>query len=77
MEGGATSDDIEITVLLFQTEYLTVKERAQKEDNTIQYSLDFPNMEVEVRTAFLNSLMKEYSHRELRKIDGINRNIAL
>ena len=73
LEGNA-SDDIEMITLLFQTGYLTIKKREQKEDNTIQYSLDFPNMEV--RKAFLNSLIKEYSHKELVEVDEINRNIA-
>jgi hypothetical protein len=37
--------------LLFQTGYLTIKKKELGEDNTPEYTLDFPNMEV--RKAFL------------------------
>jgi hypothetical protein len=71
---GDGSDDVEITALLFQTGYLTIKGKKHEGNGTIQYFLDFPNLEV--REAFLNSLIKEYSLKESEKIYEINKKIS-
>jgi hypothetical protein len=47
---GQGSGVEEITTLLFQMGYLTIKKKEIKGNSTPQYSLDFPNMEV--RKAF-------------------------
>jgi hypothetical protein len=69
---GDGSDNIETTALLFQTGYLTIKK--EEMDNYIsQYRIDFPNYEV--RSSFLNSLMKEYLRRESEEINGLNKKL--
>jgi hypothetical protein len=70
---GDGSENIETTGLLFQTGYLTVKKKEIGEENTAQYTLDFANMEV--RKAFLSSLMKEYTQRDLEEINGLSKKI--
>jgi hypothetical protein len=70
---GDGSDNIETTALLFQTGYLTIKKK-EVDNYGLQYTIDFPNMEV--KNAFLSSLMKEYSVRESEEINGINKKIA-
>jgi hypothetical protein len=71
---GDGSDNIETTALLFQTGYLTIKKEEIGEDRRSCYRLDFPNMEV--RNAFLSSLMKAYALRDLEEIEGINKEIG-
>jgi Holliday junction resolvase-like predicted endonuclease len=71
---GDGSDKIETTALLFQTGYLTIKKEEIGEDRIPRYRLDLPN--IEVKNAFLSSLMKEYALRDLEEINGINRKIA-
>jgi hypothetical protein len=70
---GSSSNNIETIALLFQTGYLTIK-KEEVTDGKLQYTLDFPNMEVE--TAFLGSLMKEYCFREPSEISEINERIS-
>jgi hypothetical protein len=70
---GDGSDKIETTALLFQTGYLTVKKK-EVINYKPEYTLDFPNMEV--KKAFLSSLMKAYAIRDLEEIKGINKKIA-
>jgi PAS domain-containing protein len=70
---GDGSDKIETTALLFQTGYLTIK-KEEIIDGESEYTIDFPNMEV--KKAFLRSLMKAYALRDLEEIKGINKKIA-
>jgi hypothetical protein len=70
---GKGYENIESIALLFQTGYLTIKNK-KIENNKPQYTIDFPNMEVE--KAFLGSLMKEYCFREPNEINRINEKIA-
>lgn len=49
-------DQIHLAALMFQTGYLTIRAYNQKEDS---YQLDFPNREV--RQAFFNSLLQEFT----------------
>ncbi|MDR1259764.1 MAG: ATP-binding protein, partial [Endomicrobium sp.] len=67
------NNNIEIMTLLFQIGYLTIKKKKMEKDGSVQYNLDFPNMEVKV--ALLGNLMKEYSFRELIEIYEINKKI--
>jgi hypothetical protein len=55
-------DNIELTSLLFQTGYLTVKKRTVIEDETT-YHLSYPNKEV--REAFLKHLLKDFTKKRL------------
>jgi hypothetical protein len=70
---GYGSDNIGTIALLFQTGYLTIKKEEIK-SNSPQYTLDFPNMEVE--TAFLGSLMRAYCFRKPNEVNEINERIA-
>jgi hypothetical protein len=70
---GNGSDEQEITTLLFQTGYLTVKKEEIKKDSTPQYTLDFPNMEV--RKAFLSSLLVAYAKKETKEVKGIGEKV--
>jgi hypothetical protein len=70
---GDGGEKIETTGLLFQTGYLTIKKEEIIDDEP-QYTIDFPNYEV--KSSFLNSLMKEYALRDLEEIKGINKKIA-
>jgi len=70
---GYGIENEEMTALLFQTGYLTIKKKGIV-DNEAQYTIDFPNYEV--KTAFIRSLMKEYSFRQSEEINGINKRIA-
>ena len=70
---GDGSDKIETTALLFQTGYLTIKKK-EVDNYGLQYTINFPNMEV--KNAFLSSLMKEYAVRESEEINGINKKIG-
>jgi hypothetical protein len=67
------SDKVETIALLFQTGYLTIKKEEATKGIT-QYTLDFPN--IEVKAAFLDSLVEEYCFRESNGIKGINESIA-
>lgn len=55
-------EHMEIVPLLFQTGYLTVKERFVKRDKT-SYRLSYPNKEV--RDSFLTYLFREYTKKDL------------
>ena len=66
------SDSIETIALLFQTGYMTIKEKEIIEDEP-EYKIDFPNNEVE--RAFLSSLMREYTLNKAEEIKGINKKI--
>jgi hypothetical protein len=70
---GDGSDNIEMTAVLFQTGYLTIKKEKIIEDE-LKFTIDFPNFEV--RRAFLSRLMKEYAFRESEEISGINKKIG-
>jgi hypothetical protein len=59
--------------LLFQTGYLTIKKEELDEDDTLQYALDFPNMEV--RKAFLSGLLVAYAKRETEEIDALSKRV--
>jgi hypothetical protein len=59
--------------LLFQTGYLTVKKKELREDRTPQYTLDFPNMEVE--EAFLNSLLAVYANLQSHEVEDIDNRV--
>jgi hypothetical protein len=70
---GTGSDRQEITTLLFQTGYLTLKKEEIKKDELPQYTLDFPNMEV--RKAFLSSLLVEYAKKETKEVQLIGKQV--
>ena len=55
-------DRVEIVALLFQTGYLTVKEKFLKKDQ-LRYRLSYPNREV--RDSFLAHLLQEYTQKDL------------
>ncbi|MGE5343175.1 MAG: AAA family ATPase [Candidatus Omnitrophota bacterium] len=59
---------LDISVLLFQTGYLTIKEI--KED---EYILSYPNREV--RESFLQHLLEAYSHKPQYEISPVTKNI--
>jgi hypothetical protein len=59
--------------LLFQTGYLTIKKKELREDKTPQYTLDFPNMEVE--EAFLSSLLAVYANKQSHEIEDIDNRV--
>jgi hypothetical protein len=59
--------------LLFQTGYLTIKKEELRKDKPPQYTLDFPNMEVE--EAFLSGLLAVYANRETDEIDALSRRL--
>jgi hypothetical protein len=69
---GDGSGNIETTTLLFQTGYLTIKKK-ETVDEKLKYTLDFPNMEV--RGAFLTSLIKAYVNRKSEEVETISKNI--
>ncbi len=54
-------DHIEITSLLFQTGYLTIKSKVNQ-DGSLRYNLSYPNEEV--RNSFLNYLFREYIQKD-------------
>jgi hypothetical protein len=70
---GNGNETQETTTLLFQTGYLTVKKEEIKKDSTTQYTLDFPNMEV--RKAFLSSLLVAYARKETKEIKSIGERV--
>jgi hypothetical protein len=59
--------------LLFQTGYLTMKKKELREDRTPQYTLDFPNMEVE--EAFLSSLLAVYANLQSHEVEDIDNRV--
>jgi hypothetical protein len=69
-------DNMEITSLLFQTGYLTIKKKFSKEDSK-RYQLSYPNKEV--RDSFLHYLFREYTRKDFvastqiidQKVDAI------
>jgi hypothetical protein len=65
---GADEDEIETTGLLFQTGYLTVKEK-EFINYEPQYRIDFPNMEV--KNAFLTRLLARYAKKTQRDIEKL------
>jgi hypothetical protein len=71
---GKGNDNIESIALLFQTGYLTIKKKEIGEDNTPEYMLDFPNMEV--RKAFLGNLIEEYTNKEPSEVQNINKRVG-
>jgi hypothetical protein len=66
-------DMMSIVDLLFQTGYLTIKKEEIREDKSSQYLLDFPNMEV--REAFLSSLLAAYVNRQPEEIGDIAKRV--
>jgi hypothetical protein len=56
-------DNMEVTSLLFQTGYLTIKKKEIIDDETIYY-LSYPNKEV--RESFLKHLLKGFSEKDFR-----------
>jgi hypothetical protein len=70
---GNGNETQETTTLLFQTGYLTVKNKKLKKDAPPQYTLDFPNMEV--RKAFLSSLLVAYANKETKEIKSIGERV--
>jgi hypothetical protein len=59
--------------LLFQTGYLTIKNKELSKDKSPQYTLDFPNMEV--RKAFLSNLLVAYANKETHEIEDISKRV--
>jgi Holliday junction resolvase-like predicted endonuclease/phosphoserine phosphatase len=70
---GDGSDDIEATTLLFQTGYLTIK-KEETANEKMEYVLDFPNMEV--KKAFLGSIIKKYSCKDFKEVSEITESMA-
>jgi Holliday junction resolvase-like predicted endonuclease len=70
---GNGDDNQEIATLLFQTGYLTIKKKELREDKTSQYAIDFPNMEV--KKAFLSSLLVAYANKESHVIEDIGKKV--
>jgi Holliday junction resolvase-like predicted endonuclease len=70
---GNGNNNQEITTLLFQTGYLTIKKEEIKKDSNPQYTLDFPNMEV--KKAFLSSLLVAYANKETKEVNCIGKKI--
>jgi hypothetical protein len=68
----ADIEDIDEVSLLFQTGYLTVKEKTI-EKTIISYTLAMPNMEV--REAFLKHLLSSYSKYPAAKIEGLREKV--
>ncbi|MDR3125190.1 MAG: ATP-binding protein [Endomicrobium sp.] len=69
---GEGRESIDTTALLFQTGYMTIKEKKIIEDEP-EYVIDFPNNEVE--RAFISSLMKEYTLRSAEEVNEVNKKI--
>jgi hypothetical protein len=70
---GEGNDNIDTEGLLFQTGYLTIKEKKIIEDEP-EYRIDFPNNEV--KRAFISSLIKEYTLKKEEEVNGISREIG-
>jgi hypothetical protein len=70
---GSNSEEIEPVALFFQTGYLTIKKKEYVE-RKMWYILDFPNYEVE--SAFLSSLLKEYTFKKEEEVNEINKKIG-
>ncbi|MDR3048810.1 MAG: ATP-binding protein [Elusimicrobiota bacterium] len=69
---SADIEEIDEVSLLFQTGYLTIKEKIIDKDN-ISYTLAMPN--TEVRKAFLNHLLSSYSKYPAAKIQGLREKV--
>ncbi|MDR3125139.1 MAG: ATP-binding protein [Endomicrobium sp.] len=69
---GSGYANINTETLLFQTGYLTIKEKKIIEDEP-EYKIDFPNNEV--KRAFISSLIKEYTLRSAEEVNVINKKI--
>ena len=70
---GSDNETQETITLLFQTGYLTIKSKEIKKDELPQYTLDFSNMEV--RKAFLSSLLVAYANKETKEVTCIGKKI--
>lgn len=55
-------DNLETTSLMFQTGYLTIKERRIVKKTEMEYTLSYPNKEV--RESFIRHLFRSYTGRE-------------
>ncbi|MDR3125174.1 MAG: PD-(D/E)XK nuclease domain-containing protein [Endomicrobium sp.] len=71
---GLDNNKISNMGLLFQTGYVTVKKKEIGEDDTPQYTIDFPNMEV--KKAFIGNLLEEYIKKEPSEVQSINNILA-
>ena len=69
---GVSYDTVGNIALLFQTGYLTIK-KEETANEKLEYTLDFPNMEV--REAFLESLLEAYASRQPAEIEDIGKKI--
>jgi hypothetical protein len=69
---GASYDKIGSIALLFQTGYLTIK-KEERVDERLEYRVDFPNMEV--REAFLGSLLETYANMHPEKLGDTGKKI--
>ena len=55
-------DNLETTSLMFQTGYLTIKQRRIVQETEMEYTLSYPNKEV--RESFIRHLFRSYTGRE-------------
>jgi Holliday junction resolvase-like predicted endonuclease len=69
---GVSYDTVGNIALLFQTGYLTIK-KEETANEKLEYTLDFPNMEV--KEAFLGSLLEAYASRQPAEIEDIGKKI--
>jgi hypothetical protein len=67
-------ENLETTSLLFQTGYLTIKEKSIDRSGNIEYILAYPNKEV--RDSFIRHLFSGYTGKELAEGDNIIRQLT-
>jgi hypothetical protein len=67
-------DNLETTSLMFQTGYLTIKERRIVKKTEMEYTLSYPNKEV--KESFIRHLFRSYTGREFDEGAGIIRDLT-